>query len=224
MFRKLLLSLLFVCSVFAENVNFNIINNENKTASVIYDSNSHLYAVSFDIISDVNILNIINFNPFYNITFDSNDIFEGPSITDIDNSTEKQFPQKQVCLTMIGGLNINYSRTFPLESDKLFDIILEEEGYVHLTQNTKRGGIIISEGKESNLPLTEKITQPYCWNYSCQQHGDVNGDGIISAYDVNFLVSAWKNGYNACADFNRDNIISAQDVQILMDSWLIGCQ
>ena len=62
-----------------------------------------------------------------------------------------------------------------------------------------------------------------CWTNSCQPFGDANGDGLISAQDVQLLVGCWGGSYDPCCDFNRDGIVSAQDVQILVASWGNPC-
>jgi hypothetical protein len=63
---------------------------------------------------------------------------------------------------------------------------------------------------------------PACWANPCQTYGDYNGDGLITAIDVQGLVNAW-GGYDECADFNQDGLITAIDVQILVNQWGKPC-
>ncbi len=97
---------------------------------------------------------------------------------------------------------------------------------LHIDLDTFRGGIVGYNGAMSvvGLPIDIELGPP-CWYMApCQPHGDYNGDGLITAIDVQGLLGAWApNPYDQCADFNRDGYITAIDVQILLDSWGKGC-
>ena len=66
------------------------------------------------------------------------------------------------------------------------------------------------------------VSGPPCWNNPCQPYGDSNGDGLITAIDIQCLVAAWA-VYNECCDFNHDGVITAIDIQILIAQWGNPC-
>jgi hypothetical protein len=99
-------------------------------------------------------------------------------------------------------------------------------GMVCFELDTLRGGVVGDEALTTNLDeaglcvaVTEGPQEPECWSYPCQPYGDANGDGLISALDVQALLNAWGQEYDPCVDFNRDGIVSALDVQVLLNSW-----
>ena len=73
-----------------------------------------------------------------------------------------------------------------------------------------------------NAPAGFISSGPACWNYPCQPYGDTDGNGLITATDVQALVAAW-NSYDPCADFDHSGLVTASDVQILVNYWLPGC-
>ncbi len=97
---------------------------------------------------------------------------------------------------------------------------------VRIDIDTLRGGIVGYNGAMSvvGLPIEVQIEpHRHCWG-PCKPHGDYNLDGLITAIDVQGLLSAWApNPYDVCADFNYDGMITAIDVQILLNSWGKGC-
>ncbi len=48
--------------------------------------------------------------------------------------------------------------------------------------------------------------------------GDLNGDGVVNAADLNILLAAWGTD-NAIADINGDGIVNAADLNILLAGW-----
>ena len=50
--------------------------------------------------------------------------------------------------------------------------------------------------------------------------GDLNGDGIVNAADLNILLAAWGTD-SAIADINEDGIVNAADLNILLANWTV---
>jgi len=48
--------------------------------------------------------------------------------------------------------------------------------------------------------------------------GDLNGDGVVNAADLNILLAAWGTD-NALADINGDGTVNAADLNILLAGW-----
>ena len=53
---------------------------------------------------------------------------------------------------------------------------------------------------------------------SCEQVGDLNGDGIVGAQDIAILLGAWGSS-NPTADLNHDGVVAAQDLALLLANW-----
>ncbi len=61
---------------------------------------------------------------------------------------------------------------------------------------------------------------PACWNYPCYAKGDINGDCVITAVDLNAIIMAWPpKAYNECADLNKDGVITAVDLNVIIMHW-----
>jgi hypothetical protein len=50
--------------------------------------------------------------------------------------------------------------------------------------------------------------------------GDLNGDGIVNAADLNILLAAWGTD-SPIADINEDGIVNAADLNILLANWTV---
>ena len=80
----------------------------------------------------------------------------------------------------------------------------------------------LGDSEDMSFMLFTDPSWPPCWNNPCQPYGDYNGDGLITAIDIQGLVNAW-GGYDVCADFNQDGFITAIDIQILVNQWGNPC-
>ncbi len=115
----------------------------------------------------------------------------------------------------------------PEATTVLCTITVSEACNMTLAANSTRGGVVRIGGGAVTAdfvggPITGQ-TGPACWNNSCQTSGDANGDGLISALDVQALLNAWGGAYDPCVDFNRDGLVSALDVQVLIGTWGKPC-
>ncbi len=95
---------------------------------------------------------------------------------------------------------------------------------VCIALNELRDGVVMEDGTLAIVqPGCYRDFYPACWNNPCQPYGDGNGDGVITAWDVQCVIRAWRGEYDPCCDFNRDGVITAIDLQALVGGWSSGC-
>lgn len=67
------------------------------------------------------------------------------------------------------------------------------------------------------------MTTSFCSSNGCvcDEHGDINRDGIVNLKDLSILFYYWgqNNPSLPCADINRDGIVGLRDLSILMYNW-----
>ena len=53
----------------------------------------------------------------------------------------------------------------------------------------------------------------------CACPADFDGDGMVGAFDLVFLLGAWGPNPNHPADLDADGIVSAFDLAVLLGAW-----
>ena len=121
----------------------------------------------------------------------------------------------------------------PAQKGELARFIIGATGdhCITITANVSRAGATGVVMEDPTLVVTVDLPTSVCvyipedvpcWSNPCQPFGDYNGDGLITAIDIQGLIAAW-GGYDVCADFNQDGFITALDIQILIAQWGQAC-
>lgn len=210
-------------SIYAADVDFSAADNGHGTVTITYTVNSGtIRCMALDVDADVYITDVA-VDSFFDVFMDSAYmdpdnyyLAAGTPIAFQDQVGEFALPSNSFCISM-GNLEGVATAN---------EIVLQVNGFdftFTLDINHLRGGVINTDGQQmtTNLPIVS-IYEVFCWDYPCFEKGDSNGDGAITAIDVQGLLTAW-GSYDECADFNKDGAITAIDVQILLASWGVGC-
>ncbi len=53
----------------------------------------------------------------------------------------------------------------------------------------------------------------------CENLGDINGDGMVSVFDLLALLGTWGSCFNCEEDINRNGEVSVSDLLIILANW-----
>lgn len=189
------------------------------------------FALEITVDPEVNITGISGLNTEYDIYPGTIKIVDGNVIevgTPIASPNAPDNPGQIGSSSIIVGMGSLYDPDIeqgPPAIGDLLTISVSAECNVTITTNTLRGGVVMEGGTvaEVNAPGAVITGGPACWNWDCQPYGDADGDGFLTASDVQVLITAWSGDYNPCCDFDHDGFITSSDVQTMLVYWSTGC-